>query len=617
MTDQIPAGFEPDTSYAPDSQQSNIPPGFEPDTSGDDTDQSSNIPAGFSPEGSSETQPSEGSLSAPTAALASFTRHATLGASDAAARGLRAVGTALGTSPENLHYWAPAPEQLEQAKEEHPTLSAFAGFGGDLVAMSMLPNVVKGSKAIAGAIQGAAMAGGDEFSKSMLGVGDPALGVIGHIAAGGAGGLLLGGILGSNAASTLTEKATRSLENKFGSKALNYIGGAGHILNGGKVASSTEEALQQMQDAGISPNLFDAKNWMTGQKEAIPAMQNYIQRSMAVKGAGLGATAGYNLMGPQGLTYGTTIGGYLGNMLGSVMGKKFGSKAGEMVVGPILTKMAASGSFNGVAKAVDYGLRGAKGYNLMSKGVDSLFQSAAGEGLNWTNEQLEKRRQETKDFIGQGGIDKQISEHPIPAQPQGYAEGGEVQPIAELNEPNPIAKHFPEQNMLLNSARTRVSNYLKANKPSDINSGLPYDTKIKDPQKEKDYDQVIDLANNPLSILNKIKSGRLLPKHMSHFMALYPDMHQELSKQITKRMEEGRLKEETKPPYHVRQAMSLFLGSNLDSTLTPQSMMAAQGTFIQQNQKKALAAAKANGLMKSVQNSKTAQQGAESRLNKN
>ena len=83
--------------------------------------------------------------------------------------------------------------------------------------------------------------------------------------------------------------------------------------------------------------------------------------------------------------------------------------------------------------------------------------------------------------------------------------------------------------MSLNTARARISGYLNSVRPLENSAKLPYDSDRKDARKERDYDKVLSLANQPLSILNHIKDGTLLPRHVKHFTQMYPELHQELS----------------------------------------------------------------------------------------
>lgn len=130
-----------------------------------------------------------------------------------------------------------------------------------------------------------------------------------------------------------------------------------------------------------------------------------------------------------------------------------------------------------------------------------------------------------------GGVAQKIRDASLQqGQPQTYAKGGEVSSIMQEHQSNPIADVYPEQNVLLNSAKARISGYLNSVRPHPNPTKLPYDSEQKDPQKEREYNKTLDLAANPLSILKHVKDGTLGPKQMAAFNAMYPDLHQHLSK---------------------------------------------------------------------------------------
>ena len=87
----------------------------------------------------------------------------------------------------------------------------------------------------------------------------------------------------------------------------------------------------------------------------------------------------------------------------------------------------------------------------------------------WTSED---ERDELKDFQNQGGVNMQMQQEatqPPPLMIPGYAKGGEVQPINPLTQPNAVATHWPEQDILINATRGRISQYLDSMKPSQGN----------------------------------------------------------------------------------------------------------------------------------------------------
>jgi hypothetical protein len=81
--------------------------------------------------------------------------------------------------------------------------------------------------------------------------------------------------------------------------------------------------------------------------------------------------------------------------------------------------------------------------------------------------------------------------------------------------------------------------------------------------------------------LDHIKGGTLEPEHVKHMQGLYPELADHLRQKIAGKITDAQLANE-KPPYHVRQGLSLFMGSALDSNLTPQNIMAAQASFAAQ-----------------------------------
>jgi hypothetical protein len=62
---------------------------------------------------------------------------------------------------------------------------------------------------------------------------------------------------------------------------------------------------------------------------------------------------------------------------------------------------------------------------------------------------------------------------------------------------------------------------------------------------------------------------------------MYPEVNHFVQKRLTDRITKAQLDNE-KPSYKVRQGLSMLLGTNLDSTLTPANMQAAQSVFAPQ-----------------------------------
>lgn len=520
-------------------------------------------------------------------AIEGLGRGATAGLSDALAGGMRNVATKLGVSPENLHYVAPEPQQIAGRKAANPIEAGASELAGNIGLMNRLPQI--GSKAINGMIQMGIISGGDELSKALLGQGDPLSAVASHIAEAGAGGLLLGGIFGKLEKSGI-KSGLQAIENqKLGKTIKGFISGMGHAatLPGEEVVPLTESAFTPEEISNMSNTAFQV-----GQK----AYKNI--------GAIGPTTIGYHIAGVSGATTGLVAEKFLEKVLSPYI-----SKASQKYAAPAILKAASSGVVDNLTQVLDHASSCSQGAQKIANGVENLFKAGGNKIVN--PPKMDKYRDDLKDFVDEGGTDQAVREE-AQKQPQGFAKGGEV----KTEEPDAISKVYPEQHILLSAAKARVSNYLNSVKPVKNTNQMTYDNEHKDPRDEKEYNKTIDLANNPLSILNHVKDGSLVPKQIKDFSSMYPELHEHLSKKIGERIVKGKFDEEKKPPYHVRQAMSLFMGTNLDRNLSQPNIMAAQNVFAMQQAQRQMPKTKGDSLEKIGQSSQTPDQSRQQRLRK-
>lgn len=522
------------------------------------------------------------------ASFEGYMRGATAGVSDALAKGMRSGASALGVPDEDLHYIAPDPTEMAARKESNPNIAGASEFLGNATALSkLLPEM--GSKALTGLVQMGIMGGGDELSKAMLGQGDPTVGVISHIAENGALGLIGGKLFGA-----VEDKGLKYLENsKLGTQIKSLLAGVGHAASNPGTEVSSLSALKDDSLKGLSDISFKAGQGLYKHAGSIAA-----STAGAVAG---GVTGGFG----HGLTAGAQS-GFVEGLLEKAFGPYVGALS-KKYLAPTMMKIATSQPVENISKVLDNNLAQSRGFQKIEKGVQGLFSSGTNKALDY--EFSDAKNNTLRKYIMSGGPLAEAQQQA--PQGQGYAEGGEVQPSV----PGSIDQVYPEQSVLRSATKSRVFNYLNGIRPLKANK-LPYDTDQPDPTKEREYEKTLNLANQPLSILSHIKKGSLLPKHVKDFVGMYPELHDHLSKRITEEVTKQELAKKEKPPYHVRQAMSLFLGTSLDSTLTPQSMMAAQATFIQQKAQNA-GDAKAKALNETAKNSQTPEQSREERLTKN
>lgn len=283
-----------------------------------------------------------------------------------------------------------------------------------------------------------------------------------------------------------------------------------------------------------------------------------------------------------------------------IIGKPL-TKANQYVGDAILNTLSKT-DFLGVPSIMRWAERANGGLNAVTAPVEALFKSGIHFVVDETKPEVEDQ---IKAWMDEGGIDGEIQKG---SEPEGFAEGGQVGGRRSFE------RLYPAENMMLNEARTRVSGYLNTLRPSKNPSKLPFDSALSQKQQEKQYNKAIRFAANPMSIMGLVNNGKLTAEDVKHFRTMWPEAHSLLSKKITERIIQAQLKGE-KPPYSKRKSMSLFLGSDLDFSTTPQSIGIIQGMYAAKNAQKTQAAkGSKKALAKSSNQYQTDEQAREKRM---
>ncbi len=137
------------------------------------------------------------------------------------------------------------------------------------------------------------------------------------------------------------------------------------------------------------------------------------------------------------------------------------------------------------------------------------------------------------------------------------------------------AHYLPEQGQAIGQTAANAANYLNAQRPATEPKN-PLDAKRTPSFVETaKYNRTLDLAQQPLTILDHIKKGTLAPSDVVTVKTLYPALYNKLATKLTEQVfdqvEKGKI-----IPYNTRMALSVFLAKPLDSTMTPQAIMSAQ-----------------------------------------
>lgn len=207
-----------------------------------------------------------------------------------------------------------------------------------------------------------------------------------------------------------------------------------------------------------------------------------------------------------------------------------------------------------------------------------------------------KAHKSIEEWIDKGGIDDEIQEeiYKHHAAPQTFADGGEIKARPEGIKEHPISEKLPEHNFVMQGAKTRISQYLNGLKPNPLEMKLPFDAPRDQRDKKKKYKEALQIAANPMSVLDKIQKGTLNKQDVMSLKAMHPEvddlLQQKLTEQITRDQLKGR-----RPSAKIRQGLSLFLGAPLSSEMTPQLVQAAQATFVNSSSNKNQAGTQTQG----------------------
>lgn len=443
--------------------------------------------------------------------------------------------------------------------------AALAAKAADAVAhMAELGKV--GSAVIKGAISNGLIQTGDEVSKWILGQGDPSDAVGAVLSATAFGGLMSGA--GQKAANGLKNIVTSKVGNKLSS----YLAGiANASQNSEGMRDVADNAVKKLLTGGPNPEGLSFDLYEKGKKAFDNAMESVTKNASPAAGAFFGHSVG----GTPGEVVGYQMGKHFSKHIEPIL-EKIAKPAAKKFVTPIALKLLSENGTTGLMDALGHADSMATGFKSVKKGIDSLFTGALNSGISAYGS--EKNRDKLDEYIKNGGVDQQIEQKLNDQNSmQGFAHGGDVTP--KPIESNGVERIYPEQNMIMNMAKGRISNYLSSLRPSEGSPKLAFDSKPDNRKQKKSYDKALDIANAPLGILEEIHKGTVTPEHIKHLNSMHPEVSGLLQKEITKKIIDYQM-DGKRPSSKVRQGLSMLMGTALSSEFLPQSIQAAQSVFV-------------------------------------
>jgi hypothetical protein len=230
------------------------------------------------------------------------------------------------------------------------------------------------------------------------------------------------------------------------------------------------------------------------------------------------------------------------------------TEAGKII--PILGKAVQQKEVNpGAFKhAVEYTMAVIRGENAIGRAAKSAFHAAIPVAATVVPEQdkLDKLDARLKKFQANPDLNSSI--------------GGEV------------GHYLPNHDIALKGMTSNAVAYLNAQRPNPVKLS-PLDPEIKpSPMQMANYHNALSIAEKPLSVISDMKDGTLTTQKVNHLNILYPGLKDQLAQKLTDEMT-NQIAKGNSIPYNLRFGLSTLMGQPMDSSMSPQSVMANQAAY--------------------------------------
>lgn len=205
----------------------------------------------------------------------------------------------------------------------------------------------------------------------------------------------------------------------------------------------------------------------------------------------------------------------------------------------------------GLKSAVDYIAKVARGQAMLNKATAAVLKPGAQVVASYPTSNDREKLQNALDKV-QNNPDKLIA-----------------------GEDGHLGHYMPESQSAIAQTATQAANYLNSIRPKPFRAG-PLDKEIEPSQDAMaKYNRAMDIAINPTIVLDHIKEGTLQPTDIAHLHAMYPSLQKQFTTNLLDQVTNMHANDQD-VPYKTRMSISLFLGQPLDSSMKPESIIAAQ-----------------------------------------
>ena len=257
-----------------------------------------------------------------------------------------------------------------------------------------------------------------------------------------------------------------------------------------------------------------------------------------------------------GITAGHAIGGSVGGFAGYMFGKRAISPVVKTILPAIIKPLldnAPSGV--GLKAAIDTINSIAKGDALVSKAAKGLFLAGS---------------KELSDLIPSKDQTAKLKDKVMSMQ---------ANPQQMLNIGGHMANYMPGHQTALAATAQNAVNLLEQARPKDSQLG-PLNRVI--PPSDgalAQYQRLLQIAEQPLSILSFAKNGTLKSNEVNALKQLYPGLYPNIVDKVSKEMI-NHISNGSHVPFKIRRSLSMLMGQPMDYNFTPQAIQSMQATHM-------------------------------------
>lgn len=150
----------------------------------------------------------------------------------------------------------------------------------------------------------------------------------------------------------------------------------------------------------------------------------------------------------------------------------------------------------------------------------------------------------------------------------------QLDPSKMLDVGGKVGHYAPDHAQAMGQMVAQTVNYLNSLRPQVVQNS-PLDAPFEPALEKERFNSALDIAQQPLMVLQNIKDGVLVPDNVTDLQNMFPALYSEMSNKVMGELV-NHLSDGGSVDYDTQIGLSMFLGQPLDSTLSQQSIASIQ-----------------------------------------